>query len=194
MNIVVAAIVTPPAAAIDAATHSIPSPQSDGSWIWTYTFVDGEKEVVLRLRGLPQDDGVVWQMFVTALSEDPPLDKALWFEGIARSADDGEWILRDLAQTDHPEVLKIEWEVTADNDRFLTFTNINPASNEFDDSLAYSDVDALGSIVYHDASEGADLEIRWDQTTGAGSLRAPDYRNGERSCWDEHQDDVICAE
>lgn len=192
INLVVAAVVTPPAAAIRAATHSIPSPQPDGSWIWTFTYVNGEEEVVLRLRGLPEDNGVLWQMYVTALHEDPPLDRALWFEGRTRGRDDGEWTLHDISRPANPAVLQIDWEVTAENDCFLTFENIDASSPEFGDRLTYSDAGALASIVYEDASAGQEWDIRWNQVTGAGSLKVPDYHSGERACWDEHQEDVVC--
>lgn len=192
-NILVAAVVAPPAAAINGAVHSVPSPQSDGSWIWTYTIVDGDRELVLRLRGIATDEGAFWQMFVTAEFENPPLVRALWFEGETHGEDDGEWTLYDVSREGHPAVLHIDWEVTTENDRVLSFEVIDPSNEAHHDTLVYSDVDATASIVYHDFSEDATIEIVWDQGTGSGSLIAPDYRGGERSCWDEQQNDVVCA-
>jgi hypothetical protein len=192
LNVAVAMVVAPPAAAIDAATHSIPSLQPDGAWIWTYTYVNGEEEVVLRLRAIREDEAVLWQMFVTALGEDPPIDRVLWFEGRTRGQDNGEWTLHDFTKPGDPAVLHIDWEVDADNDRFLTFEIINPGQPEYGDRLMFSDVGTLASILLEDASSGDEWDIRWDQSTGTGSLKVPDYNNGERACWDEHQDDVAC--
>jgi hypothetical protein len=35
--------------------------------------------------------------------------------------------------------------------------------------------------------------ILWNDATGEGSLRAPDYRDGVTSCWDDRQNDVECV-
>lgn len=192
INLAVAVVVTPPALALDAAVHSVPSPQQDGSWIWTYTFVRGQEDVRLQLRGAPGPDQMLWQMRVTAPSADPPLDRVLWFEGTTRRTGGGEWTLHDLALPGAPAVLEVDYQLATHGDRFLTFTNVKAESPELGDRLTYSEDGADASIDFDDVSAGEEWFIEWDTGTGAGSLQVPGYRDGERSCWDENQNDSAC--
>jgi hypothetical protein len=86
IQVVTEFILTPPIAAFLLAINSVPSPQDDGSYIWVYTYVDGDKEGQIRLRGKGEVDHVVWELRVTNLSEG--IDNELWFEG--ETTGDGE--------------------------------------------------------------------------------------------------------
>jgi hypothetical protein len=192
VNLAVAAVIVPPQTALLAAIHSIPSLQPDGSWIWTFTIVQGDSEVQLRLRALPGDGSVLWQMYITALDGTPPLDHVLWFEGTTHGSDAGDWTIHDVARADDPAVLHVLWQVYGSRSHVLTFESLDQAAEIFGDTMTYTDARQDVSIAYEDVSAGETWEIEWDKVTGAGSLRVPDYHHGERACWDERQNDIIC--
>jgi hypothetical protein len=183
-------VLTPPVAAFSIALHTIPSPQADGSYIWVYTYVDGEDEAQIRLKGTPLTDRVMWELRVSNTAENPPLDKELWFEGETwNDADEGFWRFYDFNREGGPLVARIDWGEDADGE-FLRFTDLdeNPG-----DTLEYRDKGALGSITLTDAdTPDATWFIKWNELDGTGSLRAPDYNGGEEACWDENQDDCVC--
>ena len=101
-------VLTPPVAAFSLALHTVPSPQPDGSYIWVYTWVHGEEEAQVRLRGMALDaDRVDWQMRISSTVEG--WDQELWFEGQTR--DDGEaglWTFYDLDIEERPEAAELE--------------------------------------------------------------------------------------
>ena len=78
-----------PAAAFALAIHSVPQPQDDGSYLWTYIFVDRQTgvEYQIFLYGTRGDETVVWRMEVSSDDANQPLDHFVWFSG--ESAKDG---------------------------------------------------------------------------------------------------------
>jgi hypothetical protein len=47
-------------------------------------------------------------------------------------------------------------------------------------------------VTYFDKSENSTLEISWDAATNAGYIIAPNYNNGQKSCWDNQLNDTTC--
>lgn len=180
-------VLTPPVAAFALAVHSVPSLQPDGSWIWTYTFVNGAEEARIRLRGRYVGGRTEWELRLTNLYDHPPIDNELWFDG--ETSDEGrtgEWTFYDFTEAGKPAVARIEWEA----EEKLLFTDLwkNP-----DDELGYRESGDDCRVEWYDASEGAEWFIRWDAATGAGGIRWEDYRSGEEGCWDEEQHDAECG-
>ncbi len=183
-------ILTPPVAAFAVALHTIPSPQDDGSYIWIYTWVDGDEEAQIRLRGKERGSKTEWEMRVTALSENPPIDNLVWFEGETwNDGENGTWYFHDVESEENGRVARLDWSNGSDTEE-LTFTDLdeNPG-----DMLGYRRDGDVGSIEYTDASEGGVSFIRFDESDGTGSLKVPDYNDGEEACWDENQNDVECS-
>lgn len=185
-------VLTPPIYAFSLAIHSVPSLQDDGSYIWVYTYVDGAEEAQIRLRGLPIDEGrVQWQLRVTNEHDSPPLNNALWFEGETwKDGAEGMWSFHDPEVTGGPVVATIEWGQDG-NGEFLRLTDL---VENVGDELELRSEGSENRITYVDADMPAnEWFIRWIETTGAGSLKVPDYNSGNEACWDEDQNDVVCA-
>lgn len=183
-------VLTPPVAAFAIAVHSIPSRQPDGSWLWVYTFVNGDEEAQIRLRGKHTTGRTEWEMRLTNLFADPPIDNELWFDGETRNeATEGDWTFHDFTRPGKPEVGRIEWR-SGEYSEELRFLDLdeNPG-----DEIAYVRDGALCRIDYHDASENADWFIRWDEIEGDGSLRWEEYHGGEEACWDTERNDTDCG-
>ncbi|MFH1278227.1 MAG: hypothetical protein ABIK65_07605 [Candidatus Eisenbacteria bacterium] len=177
---------TPPVAAFALAVHTFPSRQPDGSWLWVYTFVNGDEEAQIRLRGKNAGSHTEWEMRLTNLFADPPLVGELWFEGETRNEGrTGDWTFYDFTEAGKPAVARIEWE--AEEELLFTDLWVNPG-----DELGYRREGDECRVEWYDDSESGDWFIRWNETTGAGSIRWEDYRNGEEACWDEEQIDAEC--
>jgi hypothetical protein len=178
-------VLAPPVAAFALALHTVPSHQQDGSWIWVYTFVDGDEEAQVRLRGRDQGDHVDWSMRATVPAEG--LDDVLWFDGTTRDdGTTGAWTFYDAGAAaadltwDHVgavETLSLQALAGEDAGDAITFTVDGPRHRI---DFVEGDTDAVWFV-------------RWNETTGAGSLQVPDYRGGAESCWDEDQYDVDCG-
>ena len=183
-------VLTPPVLAFSLALHTVPSPQPDGSFIWVYTYVDGDEEAQIRLRGLPDGDRVIWELRIKNLYASPPVDNEVWFEGETWSdGDAGFWRFYDFNLPGDPLVARIDWGDDADGE-FLRFTDLyeNPQ-----DTLEYRSHGHLGSITFVDAdTPEEEWFIRWNELDGTGSLKAPRYNGGEEACWDENQNDCVC--
>jgi hypothetical protein len=183
-------VLTPPVTAFALALHTVPSPQPDGSYLWIYTWAGGDEEAQIRLRGRPLADRVEWELRVTALHANPPLDNELWFEGETwHDADAGFWRFYDFEREGKPAVARIDWGTDHDGS-FLRFTDLyeNP-----EDTLEYRELGELGSITFTDADDSSlSWFIRWNEADGTGSIQAPDHNGGEEGCWDENQQDTQC--
>ena len=192
----VVAALTPPTLAFAAAIHTIPTLQPDGAFLWIYTWDDGEgHDFQIRLRGKVETDHVHWELRVTNLHADPPLDQALWFRGDSSLENDsGFWVFQDLDDPDLPEFARIDWDASAPDDRELSIENIRAGDDGEGDTLTYKLRGTMASIHFYDASADLESDITWDTVTMAGSLKVPDYNNGERACWDENQEDTVCPD
>ncbi|MFN0152108.1 MAG: hypothetical protein ACKVU1_15510 [bacterium] len=190
IQVVAEFVLAPPVGAFALALHSVPTHQADGSYLWVYTFVDGEEEAQIRLRGTPRGDRVAWEMRVSTNEETPPIVDELWFEGETwRDGEAGFWRFHDFRRVGEPVVARIDWDETNEGAR-LVFTDLdeNPG-----DTLSYIVKGTRGSIELFDASELLLSFIRWNEADGTGSLRAPDYNNGAEACWDRRQNDTVCS-
>lgn len=190
INAMTRLVLTPPVTAFALALHTVPSPQQDGSWIWVYTYVDGEEEAQIRLRGLPITDGVEWELRVTVPDLETPLDNEVWFDGVTRNEGElGHWTFYDPTLEGDPPAADLDWGHDAQGE-FLTFTCRH--GDDEGDVLGYYADGPENSIIFTDASEGQEWFIRWNEADSSGSLMVPEYNNGEVACWDENQDDVEC--
>jgi hypothetical protein len=179
-------VLAPPVAAFALAVDTVPSHQQDGSWIWVYTFVDGDEEAEVRLRGRVDGDRVLWQMFVSF----DDVEQALWFDGTtALDGDAGTWTFYDVA---HGGVAsgRVTWLQEGDHHE-LALEAL--AGADAGDTLTFSRTGDQARIDFADSISGETFFIRWNEADGTGSLRVPDYNGGEEACWDEDQWDVECA-
>lgn len=185
-------VLTPPITAFSLALNTVPSPQSDGSHIWVYTWVNGSEEAQIRLRGLPIEEGrVEWQLRVTNASSVPPIANALWFEGETwKDGAEGVWRFYDFEAGSTTAGARLDWGQDK-NGEFLRFTDL---AENVGDSLELRHEGVEARISYVDADQpDSEWFVRWNEANGTGSLKAPDYNSGLEACWDERQNDVVCG-
>ena len=183
-----------PAAAFALAIHSVPQLQDDGSYLWTYIFVDHKTDVEYQifLYGLQGDASVTWRMEVSSNDPALSLDHFVWFTG--ESANDehsGYWqFYMPVDATTGSETARIDW-LKQPGERRLTITVNGAGVPNEGDVLDFHRTTAQSTIDYTDASAGITSNITW-YPDGSGSLQVPDYNNGEKACWDTRQRDVAC--
>lgn len=192
-TVVVAAVselvLAPPVGAFALALHTPPSAQSDGSYIWIYTWTDGTEEAQIRLRGLPlEDDGVEWELRVS--STEDQIENELWFAGETRDdGDQGYFIFSDFNEVGKPDVARLDWG-TDSNGEFLRFTDLH---ENIDDALEFRNTGDTASFRWTDASHPSESwYVIWNEADGSGQMQAPDFNEGETACWDDDKCDSDC--
>jgi hypothetical protein len=206
LNVVVCAVLVEPVAAFALAGRSIPQPQGDGSWLWTYIFVSEGVEYSIFLYGKNMDTYTQWRMEVSSTDPEIPFDHFVWFDGeVPISGDSGYWQFyepeealayltaggEEAFSTPGVESIRIDWENTADDEHELVFLVNKPDAPEEGSYLTYFDSPSLSSVEFYDSQTGNDGIIVW-HPDGSGSIMWPDYRGGEKSCWDENQYNTTC--
>ncbi|MCX5800023.1 MAG: hypothetical protein NTX17_01340 [Candidatus Eisenbacteria bacterium] len=213
LNLVVCAALVEPVAAFGVAVHSVPQPQDDGSWLWTYIFVNNAVEYSIFLNGKDMGSYTAWKMEVSSTDPSAPLDHLLWFEGEVQKDDSsGYWqfyeptvelltmtpgvVMAGAAEAlSTPGVLsiRIDWKNREGNEHKLVFLVNKPGIPEEGSTLTYLELPTVFSVDFVDAKAGTRGIISW-HPDGSGSIDWPDYRNGEKSCWDTHQYNTVCPE
>lgn len=181
-----------PIGAFAYAIHSVAQKQSDGSYLWTYIFVDQTIEYSVFLYGTPNPETVEWRMEVS--SNDPALllDHFVWFSGESKRDDTGGYwqFFAPVDATNGVPSARIDF-VNGTREDTLTLTVNGSGFENEGDILTFTDRRATGSIEYYDASESLLSSIIW-HSDGTGSLTVPDYNGGATACWDSEQRNVAC--
>ncbi len=190
-----------PIGAFAIAVHSVPQKQADGSWLWTYIFVDEGAEYSIFLYGKQGTGYVDWRMEVSTNNAQLSLDHFMWFEGRTQNDNsEGYWQFYDpvidgpaltSAATDGVKTARIDYENASAREHRLTVTINGEGREDEGDYLEFYESATMGSIDHYDASEDLSSNITY-YSDGSGSITVPDYNNGQQACWDTHQEDVDC--
>lgn len=182
-----------PIAAFAIAVHSVPQAQDDGSYLWTYIFVDNEIEHSVFLYGTPGDETVAWRMEVSSNNPALPLDHFVWFDGESRRDDTGGYwqFYQPVGETDGTETIRIDWTKAGRHEGTLELTVNGSGLENEGDTLTFTGMKHASSIEYYDASEDFRSQILW-RANGTGSITVPDYNEGQPACWDPQQINVAC--
>jgi len=195
-----------PVGAFALAIHSVPQQQDDGSWLWTYIFVEETIEYSVFLYGTPQDTYVDWRLEVSTNDPDFLLTHFVWFSGQTQNNDSGGYwqffdpvfdgpalVAGSMAATPGVETVRIDWANPSRTEHRLTISVNGIGHEDEGDYIEFFESSFVGSITHYDAGEGLTSDITY-YPDGSGSLTVPDYNNGERACWDQHQFDTDCPQ
>lgn len=185
-----------PTAVFVAALNQPPILEEDAKFHWRYSTPAAGNTYRVDLAGWIDvaTTEAVWEVYVSSTSHDPPLDHFLWYTGRSKINNRQGWWIFNHDQ--HPDtsinVLKIDWEITADTHRQLFFSNIYQSHSDFGDSLKYTLDNFDNYLVFYDSSTVQTSTIYWDSQNRNGFIQWFDYKDGAKSCWDENQDDIEC--
>ncbi len=207
LNVVAYSALVEPVAAFATAIHSVPQYQpDDGSWLWTYVFVDNHgSEYSIFLRGKRMDTYVAWSLEVSSNDPDLLLDHFLWFDGEVQNDErSGYWqfyepdssaaatsFAASAMATSGVQTVRIDWQNLSAIDRQLTLLINKPGDPAEGSTLTFDEALEMSSIEFFDATTDNTGEIIWNRD-GSGSIEWPDYKDGARSCWDVWQNDIDC--
>lgn len=173
-----------PATTVFKAAKSVePVKQDDGSWLWSYKTVFLKQNYEANLTASLEPDKVVWTMKVTNPALKPPLKDFQWYVGeSALNNSNGNWQFFDHTNPDKvTEIGSIDWTVKSLTKGEIIFSAKNPKAQNFGDKATYSIDGTTVLVTYFDSSANITAEVTWDTVTTAGSLKVPDYNNGNRA-------------
>ncbi|MEZ5357712.1 MAG: hypothetical protein R3F48_02705 [Candidatus Zixiibacteriota bacterium] len=203
LNVVAYSALAEPVAAFTTAIHSVPQYQEDGSWLWTYVYIDNHgSEYSIFLNGKRMDTYVAWNMEVSCNDPNLLLDHFLWFDGqVAIGGHSGYWQFYEPdtssesgeseAETPGVQCIRIDWDNNGLHDRQSTFLINKLEDTAYGSTLTFDEAPDVASIEFFDAANETTGTIIW-YADGTGSIEWPDYKDGVRSCWDVWQFDVDC--
>jgi hypothetical protein len=204
VDLVFCAALQPPVAAFSLAIHSVPQHQEDGSWLWTYIFVDNGVEYQIFLYGTNAGDHTEWRMEVSANNPAMPLDHFVWFTGEAmKDNSSGYWQFYEpavgaalagasvAAGTPGTQSVRIDWVNGPGRTHELAVLNNMPVGEDEGDNVVFSSSPETNVLEFTDVSTPAVYNITWHRD-GSGSIQVPDFNNGEKACWDTRQNDTVC--
>ena len=183
-----------PTAVLAAALSQQPTLEEDGKWHWIFTAEQVPNTFSVDLAGwidTPNAE-VVWKVYITSNTHTPDLDHFPWYHGRSKIGNkEGWWIFHDDKSPDSLiEMIKVDWEITDENDSELIFTNVKATSNEFGDYLKYGIELTDRFVIYFDASENMNNTIYWNAETKAGYIEWFGHNGGAKSYWDENLEDT----
>jgi hypothetical protein len=192
-----------PVGAFALAIHSVPQRQDDGSFLWTYIFVEDGVDYSIFLYGTPATDRAIWRMEVSTNNPDLPLDHFVWFEGESmRDNSHGFWqfyapvlpggaATASTPPTEGEPSIRIDWENLSRTEHRVTVTVNGTGLEGEGDYVEFYNSSEMGKIDFYDASADVLSNITW-YADGSGSLTVPDYNGGLQACWDTQQINVEC--
>jgi hypothetical protein len=160
----------------------------DGQWHWRFVHNDGQNTYEGDLTGYIEDEVLVAEMRITA--ESLGLDDFLWYVGTAPvGGTTGTW---EFFDPESPTTVAgvIEWEHPGTAVWTVSFEAT--AGPDDGDVLTYDIEGAARSVSFSDASEGTTALVEWNATTNIGSITAPNFNGGARSCWDATLANATC--
>jgi hypothetical protein len=186
-------LAVPVAAFLESFKHE-PSQQSNGKWLWSYSFTALNSSYTAKLYGSVSNDGTEWEMYI---AKEGVYEDFLWYEGGADlPRTHGTWTVYANPDNATP-FLSIEWNRdvnagTAD----ITYTNITPSVQNNGDYISYGLVgDATYDAFYQIYQKGENhlVKIEWNRQIMYGRIKdLMHFEDEEWHCWDEHLEDIDC--
>ncbi len=197
INLAVFTHMSVPVVTFAAAISQQPALKDDGKWHWVYSVTDNAgRQFQADLAGWIDESAQVsrWEMRISTTGLGAPLNKFLWYTGQASlNNGSGQWDIYDSGQPSNSvKVVHIDWDRPSATNATLKFTVVKPQVPENGDMLTYKAENSSRSVTYFDQSANSTLQIFWDEVTHAGYIIAPNYNNGQKSCWDSQLNDTTC--
>lgn len=177
------------------AFNTTPVKESDGSWTWSYSVVDGWIKYDVELNGVISSDETEWTMLVTTSGRTSNVSDAMWASGTTASNNlSGSWQVYDLDRAPGTALVRVDW--TRDEDGALTSVWLNNSATHasYGDNLAFSYDGNLATLQYSKSGGASQSTVRWYPATTAGSVQSPLYNGGAESCWDSQHANSSCTQ
>ena len=179
---------------LTSAIQHVPPVYNDNAFIWAAdTLIDGQHHGI-ALKAQKADNYVDWQMKVSGVIDETGASFENFLLYNARTytdANEGSFQVYFPVAAGSQQVMDGSYEVIDETRHTLMFSipqdvdDIGGSSATFNRDGEWITLDLTGP-------RGGTHLIVWNETTGDGSLTAPDYNNGEKACWDATLQNVPC--
>lgn len=177
------------------AFSTTPQEETDGSWTWSYSVVDGWIKYDVNLNGVVSGDGTEWTMSVTTSGRTGNVNNFVWASGTTASNNlSGSWQVYDLDRAPGTALVRVDW--TRDESGGLTSVWLNNSATHqsYGDNLAFSYDGSVATLEYSKAGGSYQSTVTWSPVTTAGSVRMPLFNGGNEACWDAQHANSSCAQ
>ncbi len=190
-TILTVTLAVPVASFVEAFNHE-PTPESDGSWRWSYEFAVGGASYLAELYGRLMAEGTRWDMYITKAGV---YERFHWYQGLSSlDLSSGTWTLFRAPESPSP-FLGIVWR-RSPNTGDLTYTNIVPAHPDSGGFIRWGLTGGLpydASYSIFSPSDANTTDIEWNRTTHEGRVRDPlHFGDTNWHCWNSDLEDVVC--
>ena len=188
-------LAVPAASFVESFNHD-PELQTDGSWLWSYTYSVLGQSYTAELHARLGIDGIQWEMYI---SKQNAYSKFLWYTGKSNPLTaDGTWTLFKNPNDPSP-FLGIEWDVNvADGTANIKYINIIPDSPEHGSYIYYGttkETESPFDAFYEIYAKGKDnyTNIEWNRTSKDGRVSdVLHFDDSEWHCWNTQLEDTEC--
>jgi len=170
-----------PRALLEAAQNQVPDQISENEWEWSYAASANGNSFEVRLTAEVTSETVNWNFFVSADANGVTIQDALLFTGTSNlDGSEGEWntfnfVTNELLST-------VSWQVS-DEDTNIVLQVFQNGSSDPTGVIEYTFDGTVKTVVFTNNSTGEEITISWNIETGEGFIIAPNFNNGEKSCW-----------
>lgn len=161
----------------------------NGEWQWTYSASGEQGSYSVRLTAQTKREEVDWKFYVSTVSSQVNWDDVLLFSGTSTyNGDEGTWNIFNPAT--EALITTSGWRIS-ESETLITLSVFD--SDTVVSRIDYIYRDTVKKISFSNLTENTETVIQWDVNTGAGSITATNYNNGDEACWDESFQDVACS-
>lgn len=192
-TILTVTLAVPVASFVEAFNHT-PQPQSDGSWLWTYSFTAAGALHTARLYGRVDLGGTYWDMYISKSGEYTDFH---WYSGESNLAlTQGTWSLNHSPQTPTPFIDILWHRNPADTTGDLTYTNVIPGHADNGGYISYGITTGVPYDAFYaifSPSQANTVDIEWNRETVDGRVRDPrHFGDPNWHCWNSDLQDIVC--
>lgn len=193
-NLIIGVSTVVPVAAFKAAANQTPEFIGNNTWQWTYNFEVDNTQHSAKLQGMLVSDGVEWKMLLSKTGEYTDYE---WYSGHSNSErTEGSWMLNFGPEEARPFV-RIDWNRNVDSTvASIKYTSTDPENPGIGGYIQYGINEQTPFNAFYNIFDSQDenlVEIKWNQTTNAGTVRNPKFFGDENfHCWNANLQDIAC--
>lgn len=182
-------------AVLTAAIQEVEPVVNNNTYIWAADTTVAGRTHGVELRARLNGGAIDWTMRVSGIDDETGryLENFVLYEATTGVlSNSGSFDIYYPKDGGSLKVMDGSYMVGNDETHTLQFS-IPDNVEDIGGAVAIYKHDGMQSSIDLTGGEGLNHLIQWDEETGAGSLTADDYNNGEQACWDSEQQNVECA-
>ncbi|MEX0681711.1 MAG: hypothetical protein WD097_10055 [Balneolales bacterium] len=157
------------------------------TWIWEWHFAAQGESITMTVTAETVDNERHWELRYSTEGTESDLDNALLIASRIRlDGTGGNWELYDFHVEDPVFVVEYEFDGNITTRVDMRF------DDEEEGRFLYQRDDSISTLQMWDVFSTGLMTIEWNNDNGTGSVQSPDYRDGEKVCWNEDFQDTEC--